>query len=138
MPKPKKDTDSRRSVLSIPDLDLEEDDGGSGDAQSSEEPSPRASKDEAPTPESALFPIAETINRQKIGVHIDETVAEAWRAAWVKLLSVDPKLNKGVVVEAALRLAVEEFREKGEESRLYEVLEETVAAERSGDKDTNP
>ena len=73
------------------------------------------------TYESMITPKA-PINRKKIGVHIDEVTFAASSEAWREMLRIDNNLNKGVVVEAALRVALADFAEKGSDSSLWKMV----------------
>ena len=80
------------------------------------------------TYESMITPTA-PINRKKIGVHIDEVTFDASSEAWREMLRIDNNLNKGVVVEAALRVALADFAEKGSESSLWKMVEQICRTE---------
>ena len=96
---------------------------------SSVAPSPAGGFSDAPlTYESMITPTA-PINRKKIGVHIDEVAFDASSEAWREMLRIDNNLNKGVVVEAALRVALADFAEKGSESSLWKMVEQICRTE---------
>ena len=96
---------------------------------SSVDPSPADGFSDAPlTYESMITPTA-PINRKKIGVHIDEVTFDASSEAWREMLRIDNNLNKGVVVEAALRVALADFAEKGSDSSLWKMVEQICRTE---------
>jgi hypothetical protein len=69
------------------------------------------------------------ISRKKIGVHIDEVAFDASSEAWREMLRIDNNLNRGVVVEAALRVALADFAKRGRESSLWKMVEQITRTE---------
>lgn len=78
---------------------------------------------EAPLTYEAMIDPQAPISRKKIGVHIDEVAFDASSEAWREMLRIDNNLNRGVVVEAALRVALADFAKHGRDSSLWKMVE---------------
>lgn len=156
MPRSKKDTD-KAARIPTPSLDLSNGttDEGSGEPSNHKTNGPSNSESitpanrgtdesanygtsERPTPrfssppltyESMIKPTA-PINRKKLGVHVDVRAFDASSEAWREMLRIDSSLNRGVVVEAAMRIALADFAKNGIESSLWQMVERISEAER--------
>lgn len=148
MPKSKKESDTKARIPT-PSLNIEEDDGEDPEGTSKKEESQRSgseepqnyrtkeprnrssdisgstnsatSADEADSPSLIRPPAGD--KKEKLGVHIGQDVADSYKEVWRQLLSLNSNLNKGAVVDAALRVAISDFQERGTDSSLYQLIE---------------